>query len=64
MPTTENISQARINQAAWEACGTFRGVVDPAEYKNYILVMHFLKYLSDAHADKRAEGYLKELGFV
>ena len=54
MPTTQTISQTRINQAAWEACDTFRGVVDPAEYKNYILVMLFLKYLSDVHADKQA----------
>lgn len=45
------INQDRINRAAWEACDTFRGVVDPAEYKNYILVMLFLKYLSDVRKD-------------
>jgi type I restriction enzyme M protein len=49
------INQDRINRAAWEACDTFRGVVDPAEYKNYILVMLFLKYLSDVRKDKEEE---------
>jgi type I restriction enzyme M protein len=49
------INQDRINRAAWEACDTFRGVVDPAEYKNYILVMLFLKYLSDVRKDKVEE---------
>jgi len=53
--TQPTISQDRINRAAWEACDTFRGVVDPAEYKNYILVMLFLKYLSDVHKDKVEE---------
>lgn len=40
----------------WKACDTFRGAVDPTEYKNYILTMLFLKYLSDMWKDKRA-GY-------
>jgi len=48
MSNQENkISQSEINNIAWKACDTFRGVVDPAEYKNYILVMLFLKYISD-----------------
>ncbi|MDH5178336.1 MAG: type I restriction-modification system subunit M [Gammaproteobacteria bacterium] len=48
------IEQKDINSAAWAACDTFRGVVDPAQYKDYILVMLFLKYISDvwqAHYD-------------
>lgn len=40
----------------WRACDTFRGAVDPTEYKNYILTMLFIKYLSDYWKDKR-EGY-------
>lgn len=46
------IKQDDINKAAWRACETFRGVIEPAEYKNYILVMLFLKYLSDVWKDK------------
>ncbi|MCB9312500.1 MAG: type I restriction-modification system subunit M [Lewinellaceae bacterium] len=50
--TNGGVTQDRINRAAWEACDTFRGVVDPSEYKNYILVTLFLKYISDVHKDK------------
>ncbi len=41
------IDQKDINNAAWAACDTFRGVVDPAQYKDYILTMLFVKYISD-----------------
>ena len=43
----EQTTQQEVNSAAWAACDTFRGVVDPAQYKDYILVMLFLKYISD-----------------
>src|SRR5262245_66205663 len=46
------ISHEEINAVAWKACDTFRGVVDPSEYKNYILVLLFFKYVSDVWKDK------------
>ena len=49
------IDQKKINNAAWAACDTFRGVVDPAQYKDYILVMLFLKYISDVWEDHYEE---------
>ena len=55
------INQDEINRVAWKACDTFRGVVDPSEYKNYVLVFLFLKYLSDVWKD-RLEQCRKELG--
>lgn len=45
------ITQSQINKAAWGACDTFRGVVDPSIYKDYVLTMLFLKYLSDVWQD-------------
>ena len=48
---TDTINQDEINQILWSACDTFRGTVDPAEYKNYILVMLFVKYVSDVWRD-------------
>jgi type I restriction enzyme M protein len=53
--TQPKISQDEINNIVWKACDTFRGAVDPSEYKNYILTMLFLKYLSDLWKDKKRE---------
>lgn len=33
------VNQDEINSILWRACDTFRGTVDPSEYKNYLLVM-------------------------
>jgi type I restriction enzyme M protein len=52
---TGKIDQKDINNAAWAACDTFRGVVDPSQYKDYILVMLFLKYISDVWQDHYEE---------
>ena len=57
----DKLTQQEINQAAWAACDTFRGVVDPAQYKDYILVMLFLKYISDLWND-HFETYKKQFG--
>ncbi len=43
----ERIDQKKINNAVWAACDTFRGTVDSSVYKDYVLTMLFLKYLSD-----------------
>lgn len=43
----QKVNQEEINRVAWAACDTFRGVIDAAQYKDYILVMLFLKYMSD-----------------
>ncbi len=50
MRTTQN----EINDILWRACDTFRGVIDSSDYKNSILVMLFLKYLSDVGKERRA----------
>ncbi len=44
-----------IFNIVWKACDTFRGAVDPSEYKNYILTMLFIKYMSDLWKDKHDE---------
>lgn len=48
-------SKNEIGQIVWAACDTFRGAVDPSEYKNYILTMLFVKYLSDLRKDVLAD---------
>jgi len=44
-------TQSEINKIVWSACDTFRGVIDPSQYKDYILTMLFIKYVSDVHKD-------------
>lgn len=55
-------NQDDINAIVWKACDTFRGAVDPSEYKNYILTMLFLKYLSDLWKDRQRELHDKYQG--
>lgn len=59
--TNSPINQDTINAAVWSACDTFRGTVDPSIYKDYVLTMLFLKYISDVWQD-HYEVYAKEHG--
>lgn len=52
---SDSISQKEINDIAWRACDTFRGTLDPSQYKDYILVMLFVKYMSDQWKEKREQ---------
>jgi type I restriction enzyme M protein len=56
---TDQLTQQQVNQTAWAACDTFRGVVDAGQYKDYILVMLFLRYISDLWND-HVETYRKQ----
>jgi type I restriction enzyme M protein len=49
--SNDTIKQEQINKAVWSACDTFRGTVDPSIYKDYVLTMLFVKYLSDVWQD-------------
>ncbi len=49
-----HITQNDINRIVWKACDTFRGVIDPSQYKDYVLTMLFVKYVSDVWKDKKA----------
>ena len=55
------INQDSINAAMWAACDTFRGVVDPSTYKDYVLPMLFLKYVSDLWQD-HCDAYQAQYG--
>ena len=35
-----------IERVLWKACDSFRGKIDSSRYKDYILSMLFVKYLS------------------
>lgn len=56
----KKVDQAQINDVAWRACDTFRGVLNAADYMNYILAMLFVKYISDVwkdHLDENRRQY-------
>ncbi|HCE41980.1 MAG TPA: type I restriction-modification system subunit M [Lentisphaeria bacterium] len=50
----ESLKQEIFN-TVWKACDTFRGVIDPGMYKDYVLTMLFVKYISDIRKSKVAE---------
>lgn len=52
---TDQQIKDEIFNVVWSACDTFRGVIDPGQYKDYILTMLFVKYLSDVRRGKLAE---------
>jgi len=56
----DQIKQDDVNKAVWSACDTFRGTVSADIYKDYVLTMLFLKYISDVwqdHYDSYARDY-------
>jgi len=55
------ISQEAINRTLWAACNTFYGTVSPDKYKDFILTMLFLKYVSDVWQD-HYDTYKEEYG--
>ena len=57
----DRINQDEVNKAVWSACDTFRGTVSADIYKDYILTLLFLKYLSDVWQD-HMDSYAKEYG--
>ena len=50
----KKLNQSDINRIVWKACDTFRGTIDATQYKDYILTMLFLKYVTDVWKDKKA----------
>jgi type I restriction enzyme M protein len=55
------LRQDDILAAVWRACDTFRGAVDATQYKDYVLTILFLKYISDVRR-KHVEEYRREYG--
>ncbi len=60
-PNQDAIKQNVINKAVWRACDTFRGTISSDIYKDYVLTMLFVKYLSDVWQD-HYDNYQKQHG--
>ena len=48
-------TKSEIERVLWNACDSFRGKIDSSRYKDYILSMLFVKYLSDVSEEKREQ---------
>src|SRR5690554_5247899 len=60
----KKLTQQEINNKVWAACDTFRGTIDATQYKDYILTMLFIKYISDVNKEKRADYMAKYNGDI
>lgn len=55
----QKTTKTDIFNVVWKACDTFRGIIDPSQYKDYVLTMLFIKYVNDVWRDKMDE-YLQK----
>ena len=49
---SNKITQTEINRIVWNACDSLRPVMGSGSYKDYILTLLFVKYLSDVWKEK------------
>ena len=50
------IKKSELYSSLWQSCDELRGGMDASQYKDYILVLLFIKYVSDKFkADPRSE---------
>ncbi len=47
------MKKSELYSMLWEACNKLRGGVEPARYKDYVLVLLFFKYVSDRYKGQR-----------
>lgn len=52
--TTKNTPTKTLEQTLWDAADKMRGNLEAGEYKHVVLGLVFLKYVSDAFAERRA----------
>ncbi len=44
------IRKSELYSSLWASCDELRGGMDASQYKDYVLVLLFLKYISDKYA--------------
>lgn len=50
------IKKSELYSSLWASCDELRGSMDASQYKDYVLVMLFMKYVSDRVKKEKAEG--------
>ncbi|MFA7575190.1 MAG: type I restriction-modification system subunit M N-terminal domain-containing protein, partial [Arcobacteraceae bacterium] len=46
------IKKSQLYSSIWQACDELRGGMDASQYKDYVLVLLFVRYVSDKYAGK------------
>jgi type I restriction enzyme M protein len=46
------IKKSELYSSLWSSCDELRGGMDASQYKDYVLVLLFIKYISDKYADQ------------
>jgi type I restriction enzyme R subunit len=46
------VKKSELYSSLWQSCDELRGGMDASQYKDYVLVMLFIKYVSDKYAGK------------
>lgn len=46
------VKKSELYSSLWASCDELRGGMDASQYKNYVLVLLFIKYVSDKYAGK------------
>lgn len=46
------IKKSQIYSTLWSSCDALRGSMDASQYKDYVLIILFVKYLSDKEDDE------------
>ena len=44
------IKKSELYSSLWASCDELRGGMDASQYKDYVLVLLFIKYVSDKYA--------------
>jgi type I restriction enzyme M protein len=47
------IKKSQLYSSIWQSCDELRGGMDASQYKNYVLVLLFVRYVSDKYADQK-----------
>lgn len=45
------VKKSELYSSIWSSCDALRGGMDASQYKDYVLVLLFIKYISDKYAD-------------
>ena len=47
------IKKSELYSSLWKSCDELRGGMDASQYKDYVLVLLFIKYVSDKYAGEK-----------